>query len=52
MTSEELHDLWARLTAWLRSLDPRSDKWAQICETRRLVEVELWTEYQERPRDD
>ncbi len=50
MTCEELHDLWRRLTEWLRCIkDMRSDKWYHVCETRRLVEVELWEEYQEKP---
>lgn len=51
MTSDELNDLWDRLTEWMHCIgDPRSDKWAHVCETRRLVEVELWAEYEERPR--
>ncbi len=48
MTSEELHDLWQRLTEWMRSIDPRSEKWFKIYEARDLVEKELWPE---KPRE-
>lgn len=49
MTADELKDLWHRLTEWMRCTDHSTNKWAHICETRRLVEVELWNEHKERP---